>query len=306
MFDLPSTVDWCEQNYILSEYVAEYWNTLTGVCLILSGVLYYKNNYDWIRKNSRYKISFVKISVLLVFVGIGTMLFHGTLYYPFQLLDELPMILLANEYVGLLISLKISYESVNMEEYSRLHSALKYSYRMVPVIIVSYFIHPSLQIVTFHLTLKISEFALLFILYKLSKNLNHIVYSKIYVRQDMLKRQRMMEKSKKMISSTMGINLYNRFKKNNELTDSVLMNIVQTKIKKYLDLRKRLNFVTNVGIYMYGLSLVIWCLENMFCKYLEPLQLHAIWHVLSSISVYHINLLLQSHVSIENFLYYDI
>lgn len=306
MFDLPSTVDWCEQNYILSEYVAEYWNTLTGVCLILSGVLYYKNNYDWIRKNSRYKISFVKISALLVFVGIGTMLFHGTLYYPFQLLDELPMILLANEYVGLLISLKISYESVNMEEYSRLHSALKYSYRMVPVIIVSYFIHPSLQIVTFHLTLKISEFALLFILYKLSKNLNHIVYSKIYVRQDMLKRQRMMEKSKKMISSTMGINLYNRFKKNNELTDSVLMNIVQTKIKKYLDLRKRLNFVTNVGIYMYGLSLVIWCLENMFCKYLEPLQLHAIWHVLSSISVYHINLLLQSHVSIENFLYYDI
>lgn len=306
MFDLPSTVDWCEQNYILSEYVAEYWNTLTGVCLILSGILYYKNNYDWIQKNSRYKISFVKISALLVFVGIGTMLFHGTLYYPFQLLDELPMILLANEYVGLLISLKISYESVNMEEYSRLHSALKYSYRMVPVIIVSYFIHPSLQIVTFHLTLKISEVALLFILYKLSKNLNHIVYSKIYVRQDMLKRQRMMEKSKKMISSTMGINLYNRFKKNNELSNSVLMNIVQTKIKKYLDLRKRLNFVTNVGIYMYGLSLVIWCLENMFCKYLEPLQLHAIWHVLSSISVYHINLLLQSHVSIENFLYYDI
>lgn len=306
MFDLPSTVDWCEQNYILSEYVAEYWNTLTGVCLILSGVLYYKNNYDWIQKNSRYKISFVKISALLVFVGIGTMLFHGTLYYPFQLLDELPMILLANEYVGLLISLKISYESVNMEEYSRLHSALKYSYRMVPVIIVSYFIHPSLQIVTFHLTLKISEVALFFILYKLSKNLNHIVYSKIYVRQDMLKRQRMMEKSKKMISSTMGINLYNRFRKNNELSDSVLMNIVQTKIKKYLDLRKRLNFVTNVGIYMYGLSLVIWCLENMFCKYLEPLQLHAIWHVLSSISVYHINLLLQSHVSIENFLYYDI
>ena len=306
MFDLPSTVDWCEQNYILSEYVAEYWNTLTGLCLILSGVLYYKNNYDWIQKNSRYKISFVKISAILVFVGIGTMLFHSTLYYPFQLLDELPMILLVNEYLGLLISLKISYESVNMEQYSRLYSALKYSYRMVPIIILSYFIHPSLQIVTFHLTLKISEVAFLFLLYRLSKNLNHIVYSKIYVTQDMLKRQRMIEKSKKMISSTMGINLYNRFKKNNELSDSVLMNIVQTKIKKYLGLRKRLNFVTNVGIYMYGLSLVIWCLENMFCKYLEPLQLHAIWHVLSSISVYHINLLLQSHVSIENFLYYDI
>jgi hypothetical protein len=234
------------------------------------------------------------------------MLFHGTLYYPFQLLDELPMILLANEYISLLLSLKISYESINTEQFSRLHSALKYSYRLLPIVIVSYFIHPSLQIITFHLTLKISEITFLFLLYRLSKNLNHIVYSKIYVTQDMLKRQRIMEKSKRMISSTMGINLYNRFKKNNELSDSVLMHIVQTKIKKYLDLRKRLNFVTNVGIYMYGLSLVMWCLENMFCKYVEPLQLHAIWHVLSSISIYHINLLLQSYVSIENFLYYDI
>ena len=70
---------------------------------------------------------------------------------------------LTNTKYKLLLKLmtKTFLKSVNMEEYSRLHSALKYSYRMVPVIIVSYFIHPSLQIVTFHLTLKISEVGML-------------------------------------------------------------------------------------------------------------------------------------------------
>ena len=106
MVNLPSTVDWCEQNYILSEYVAEYWNTLTGLCLILSGIWYYKNYSSWINENHLHKYTFIRISALLVFVGIGTMLFHSTLYYPFQLLDELPMILLANEYLSLLLKLQ--------------------------------------------------------------------------------------------------------------------------------------------------------------------------------------------------------
>jgi hypothetical protein len=303
MVDLPSTVDWCEQNYTVLQYVAEYWNTLTGLCLIISGILYYKNNYDWISENDTHQETFVRISVLLVFVGIGTMLFHGTLYYPFQLLDELPMILLANEYLDLLLSLQTTYETVNFERRIILHSILKYTYTMIPVIILSYFIHPSLQIVTFHLTLKVSECSVLYILYRLSRGLNNIVYSKIYIKQDSLKKIRQIEKSHTMTTSTIGINVYSRFKRNNRLNDSVLISIVQTKIKKYLDLKKRLNFVTNIGIYMYGSSIVIWFLENMFCQSLQSFQLHAIWHVLSSIGVYHLNLLMQSHVSIENFAY---
>jgi hypothetical protein len=305
MFDLPSTVDWCEQNYILSEYVAEYWNTLTGLCLIVSGVLYYKNNYDWIRA-SRYQNVFTRLSGLLVFVGVGTMLFHGTLYYQYQLLDELPMIYLANEYLGLLLLLRTTGESINLKQYDRLIAVIKYSTIMVPIIILSYFLHSSLQVLTFHLTLKVAEGSVLFVLYRLSKSLNRIVYSKIYITQDILKRQRTFEKTQKMMSSTpgtIGINVYNRFKRHNPLSDSVLINIVQTKIKKYLDLRNRLNFVTNIGIYIYGSSIAIWCLENMFCRHLQPFQLHAIWHVLSSIGVYHLNLLMQLHVSIEKFVY---
>jgi len=305
MFDLPSTVDWCEQNYILSEYVAEYWNTLTGLCLIVSGVLYYKNNYDCISVTHYQKV-FTKLSGLLVFVGVGTMLFHGTLYYQYQLLDELPMIYLANEYLGLLLLLRTTGESINLEQYSRLIAVLKYTTVMVPIIILSYFLHPSLQVLTFHLTLKVAEGSVLFVLYRLSKSLNHIVYSKIYITQDILKRQRTFEKTQKMMSSTpgtIGINMYNRFKRYNSLSDSVLISIVQTKIKKYLDLRNRLNVVTNIGIYIYGSSIVIWCLENMFCSYLQPFQLHAIWHVLSSVGVYHLNLLMQLHVSIEKFIY---
>jgi hypothetical protein len=311
MVNLPSTVDWCEQNYILSEYVAEYWNTLTGLCLILSGIWYYKNYSSWINENHLHKYTFIRISALLVFVGIGTMLFHSTLYYPFQLLDELPMILLANEYLSLLLKLQTTYETINVNKYTKLLNYLKYSYKMIPVIILSYFIHPSLQVITFHLTLKVSEGCVLYILYKLSIGLNRIVYSKIYINQDFLKKKRKIEKLNPMISSTsiidyqttIGINTYSRFKKPKQLSDSALINIVQTRIKHYLTLRHRLNFATNVGICMYSCSIVLWCLENMFCQTLQPLQLHAVWHVLSSIGVYHLNLIMQLHATIEHFSY---
>ena len=109
------------------------------------------------------------------------MLFHATLFYPFQLLDELPMILLANEYVILLMSLKTTQMAIPKTSYDYLNKGLVITNKSLPFIILSYFIHPLLQIVTFHIALKISELSLLYILYNLSKKLNHIIYSKIYI-----------------------------------------------------------------------------------------------------------------------------
>ncbi len=36
---MKSTIDWCELNYIESEYIAEYWNSITGVFLIMEAIL---------------------------------------------------------------------------------------------------------------------------------------------------------------------------------------------------------------------------------------------------------------------------
>ncbi|KAJ1920065.1 alkaline ceramidase ydc1 [Mycoemilia scoparia] len=64
-----STIDWCEENYAKSHYIAEFWNTVTNVvftCHIGFGL-----------------------------VGIGSFCFHATLKYTTQLLDELPMLYVA-------------------------------------------------------------------------------------------------------------------------------------------------------------------------------------------------------------------
>ena len=60
------------------------------------------------------------------------------------------------------------------------------------------------------------------------------------------------------------------------------------------------NIIQN-SIYLYSSSLFLWGIENMFCKYVQSLQLHAIWHVLSSIGIYYLNMIMKKHIEIENF-----
>ncbi|TPX47423.1 hypothetical protein SeMB42_g02363 [Synchytrium endobioticum] len=82
-----STVDWCEENYVVSPHVAEYWNTFSNlVFLVLVAI-----GLDSCRRcNSEWR--FVVAYINLGLVGLGSMLFHGTLLYESQLLDELPML----------------------------------------------------------------------------------------------------------------------------------------------------------------------------------------------------------------------
>lgn len=315
---LKSTVDWCEQNYSVSSYIAEYWNTLTGLCIIFSGVYFERWRVIYINEAlHKYNDNFVRICTLLILVGVGTMLFHGTLYYPFQLLDELPMLLLANEYTKLLLSLEVTKESIDNVKYKKLTNIVFYSYRLLPIIVLSYFIDHRLQIITFHLTLKMCEGSVLYLLYNLSQNLNRIVYSHIYKKHESLKLQRRSNKISRQI--TLGSSVFNlgtstsfinrrHISSNNDnsiVKETLLLHIMQSRIKVYLDLRSELKHLSKVSIYIYGSSILIWCLENLFCKYVQPFQFHAIWHVLSSIGIYHLNKIMQLHTRIDCFTYID-
>ncbi|KAM9455384.1 alkaline ceramidase 3 [Clarias gariepinus] len=82
-----STLDWCEENYVVSYYIAEFWNTVSNLIMILPpiyGALQtFKNGLE-----VRYVLSFLGLAA----VGVGSWCFHMTLQYEMQLLDELPMI----------------------------------------------------------------------------------------------------------------------------------------------------------------------------------------------------------------------
>lgn len=82
-----STIDWCEENYVVSPYVAEALNTVTNAGFIALATYA-------IVMCVRHKLEkrFILTACGFLLVGIGSWLFHMTLQYEYQLLDELPML----------------------------------------------------------------------------------------------------------------------------------------------------------------------------------------------------------------------
>lgn len=295
---MKSTIDWCEKNYITSEYIAEYWNTVTGLFLIISGIIFYNKNKNLINTNNLDIIqNFKNVYNLLILVGIGTMLFHGTLLYPFQLLDEIPMILLASQYIEILLNLNIVQVIFNK------HMLLFFNHIILTVpflsiiISLSYFVNISLQIITFHFTLKIAELSLVYILYNLSFKLNKFSYDIIYKNNISNKSLNILNK----LSLTDSI-FCNKKKDSSDLRYSHLTNI-QTDILEYIKIRKCISNLINSALFYYGISVSLWVIENLFCNYTHYLQLHSFWHILSSIGIYKLNQIILNYTLINNLLY---
>ncbi|ORZ25106.1 ceramidase [Absidia repens] len=85
-----STIDWCEENYAVSPYVAEFINTTTNISFALLPLFCV---YNTLRNGFNKALIIGHLGVFLV--GIGSWFFHMTLQYEMQLLDELPMIYVA-------------------------------------------------------------------------------------------------------------------------------------------------------------------------------------------------------------------
>ncbi|KAG0055034.1 Alkaline ceramidase 3 [Gryganskiella cystojenkinii] len=81
----PTASDWCESNYEKTHYIAEFFNSLSSFSMILVGLagMYLHWNFE-----KRFLLTFASIVV----IGIGSIAFHGTLLFPLQMLDEVPMV----------------------------------------------------------------------------------------------------------------------------------------------------------------------------------------------------------------------
>jgi dihydroceramidase len=95
-----STIDWCEANYETTTYIAEFWNTISNLIMIILPMygIYWSITMNR-RCNGRRRAGTLNINksiiachVALLAVGVGSWLFHMTLKYSMQLLDEIPMI----------------------------------------------------------------------------------------------------------------------------------------------------------------------------------------------------------------------
>ncbi|KAK7535757.1 ceramidase [Phyllosticta citribraziliensis] len=84
---VTSTLNWCEEDYYATIYSAEIVNTLTNVLFMYLAAKGIANCLA----NDHDRIFLVTFAGYLL-VGTGSFLFHATLKYPMQLVDELSMI----------------------------------------------------------------------------------------------------------------------------------------------------------------------------------------------------------------------
>jgi len=103
-----SNVRWCESDYVVTPYVAEFWNTLTSFALLALGFIGARLCYRHAMIRPRFFWAFM----LLGFTGIGSTLFHLTNRYWAQVLDELPML-----YFNLVTSINLLESNTRLPQY---------------------------------------------------------------------------------------------------------------------------------------------------------------------------------------------
>lgn len=219
---MKSTIDWCEYNYKVVPFIAEFWNTFTGLSLCLSSFIFYINNKKLIRNLYILNSYLINANYLLFMVGIGTIFFHGTLLYIFQLFDEIPMLLITFDYIYILLT--ITNRNYLWFYYTK--------YIWCFIIIMSYWIHPTLQIITFFTIFTTNICIIILLLYKIPQ----------------------------------------KYKSN---------------IHCYYVL---------VMVFIGVICLTIWIVDSLFCKYVQHLYLHSIWHIVTSILIFLFNNLLKIYI----------
>lgn len=81
----PALVNWCEPDYVMTPAVAEFWNTLSSLAIVLIA-------FGGLRQVRRSDLRFRIGMWGLAAVGAGSAAFHGTLLRVAQAADELPMV----------------------------------------------------------------------------------------------------------------------------------------------------------------------------------------------------------------------
>jgi alkaline ceramidase len=103
MFELDfNPIDWCEPNYVYSQYIAEFWNTISNIIFLIMG--FYGIKYC---RNNKLPSIYLYIFLTYILIGVFSAYFHATLTIYGQLLDEIGI------YVTIILGL-CSYLNINI------------------------------------------------------------------------------------------------------------------------------------------------------------------------------------------------
>jgi len=82
-----ASIDWCESNYEVCHFIAEFWNTITSSFISVLGLV-----GIYLSLRERIEKRFTVLYAGIVIIGLGSVAFHASLLLEYQLLDELPMV----------------------------------------------------------------------------------------------------------------------------------------------------------------------------------------------------------------------
>eukprot|EP00127_Corallochytrium_limacisporum_P003003 Clim_evm50s144 gene=Clim_evmTU50s144 len=94
-------LDWCEFNYRVTHYIAEFWNTITNLSFMALAI-YGMFEVRRLGLETRFDLAYLAILI----TGAGSAWFHGTLSMEGQMMDEFPMIFTAAAFLFCSVSYK--------------------------------------------------------------------------------------------------------------------------------------------------------------------------------------------------------
>jgi dihydroceramidase len=108
-----ASIDWCESNYVVSYYIAEFWNCISSFLMAFYGILGLVVSFKHKLLLREWRGIIAHSSVVVV--GLGSAYFHGTLLYTGQMWDEIPMMWCALTWMYILFDMDSPYAGGNMK-----------------------------------------------------------------------------------------------------------------------------------------------------------------------------------------------
>ncbi|WRT67648.1 uncharacterized protein IL334_004620 [Kwoniella shivajii] len=156
-----STIDWCENNYVHTPYIAETINTLTNLPSILLGLY---GCLSVIKNGLPTRFAFCYLGLSLI--GIGSFGFHMSLRWEWQLMDELPMIYVVSYAAYLILE-----TSPGMDwRFGIIGAAIMISWDIFVTISYIYLPNPVYHQIAFAIILISTTFRTSYLIYQLPSN----------------------------------------------------------------------------------------------------------------------------------------